>query len=362
MTETHADPGTVAIILEGEEIGGAELTFSSVAAGLAGRCEVVAILAAGGPPEIRERFQRAGARVELVTGLRRYCTVPGFFRLVARLRAIRPDLVHVSCPDQGGGLAGLVASRLIRAPAVATLHLVSPRRSRWRELVSKWALAGPAAVIAISQSIADYLEHLGIASTLIYNGVASPELRPDARSHLSVGDAELVVGGIGRIHEQKGWDVLCRAATLVRERAPEVEFVVVGDGPEREALAGRAECAPVRFVGYEPNASSLLGAFDMLAVPSRWEGFGRVAVEGMLSRVPVIAADVGGLSEVVGDAGLLVPPEQPEALAGAILELARGPARRRSLATSGRRRAVERFGTQRMLEEIQALYVRLLLP
>ena len=112
----------------------------------------------------------------------------------------------------------------------------------------------------------------------------------------------------------------------------------------------------MRFVGYEPNASSLLGAFDVLAVPSRWEGFGRVAVEAMLAGVPVIAADVGGLSEVVDDAGLLVPSEQPEPLAGAILELARDPARRQSLATSGHRRAVERFSTQRMLEEIQALY------
>jgi glycosyltransferase involved in cell wall biosynthesis len=360
MTETQADLGTVAIILEGEEVGGAELTFASIAAGLAERCEVVAVLAAGGPPEIRRRFERAGARVELVTGLRRYCTVPGFLRLVTRLRAIGPDLVHVSCPDQGGGLAGLVASRLIGAPTVATLHLVSPGRRRWRERVSKWALAAPATVIAISRSIADYLEHLGIASTLIYNGVASPELRPDARSHLGVGDAELVVGGIGRVHEQKGWDVLCRAATMVRDRAPEVEFVVVGDGPEREAFAGRAECSPVRFVGYEPNASSLLGAFDMLAVPSRWEGFGRVAVEGMLAGVPVIAAGVGGLVEVVGEAGLLVPAEKPEPLAEAILELARDPDRRRGLGANGRRRAVERFSTERMLDEIEALYARLL--
>ena len=170
-------------------------------------------------------------------------------------------------------------------------------------------------MIAISQSIAGYLEHLGIASTLIYDGVASPELRPDARSHLGLDDAEFVVGGIGRIHEQKGWDVLCRAATMVREQAPEAEFVVVGDGPERQSYAARSECAPVRFVGYEPNASSLLGAFDVLAVPSRWEGFGRVAVEAMLAGVPVIAADVGGLSEVVDDAGLLVPSEQPEPLA-----------------------------------------------
>ena len=106
----------------------------------------------------------------------------------------------------------------------------------------------------VYRAIAGYLGHLGIASTLIYNGVASPELRPDARAHLGLDDAEFVVGGLGRIHEQKGWDVLCRAATMVREQAPEAEFVVVGDGPERQAYAARSECAPVRFVGNESAA------------------------------------------------------------------------------------------------------------
>ena len=77
MTETQADRKTVALIVEGEEVGGAELTFASVAAGLAERYDVVAVLAAGGPLETRERFQRAGARVELVKGLRRYRTCRG---------------------------------------------------------------------------------------------------------------------------------------------------------------------------------------------------------------------------------------------------------------------------------------------
>ena len=148
--------------------------------------------------------------------------------------------------------------------------------------------------------------------------------------------------------------MLCCAATMVRERAPEAEFVVVGDGPERQSYAARSECAPVRFVGISQTPPPCSGP----STSSRCHRAGRDS-GGSRSRrvagVAVIAADVGGLSEVVDDTGLLVPSEQPEPLAEAILELAHNPAQRRSLAAIGRRRALEQFHAQRMLEQIQAL-------
>jgi glycosyltransferase involved in cell wall biosynthesis len=96
--------------------------------------------------------------------------------------------------------------------------------------------------------------------------------------------------------------------------------------------------------------------FDVLAVPSRYEGFGLVAVEAMLSDVPVVASAVGGLPTVVGDAGVLVPPDDPVALADALLGLAADPAARRRLAERGRARALERFGIERMAQETLAVY------
>ena len=104
------------------------------------------------------------------------------------------------------------------------------------------------------------------------------------------------------------------------------------------------------------DVPDLLAAADILAVPSRWEGFGLAAAEGLAAGIAVVASDVHGLSEVVGDAGLLVPPEDPAALRSALRTLAARPALRRSLGERGRARAAERFDLARMVARYEALY------
>jgi glycosyltransferase involved in cell wall biosynthesis len=351
----------IAIVLDSEGIGGAELTMSAIAGGLARDLEVTSVLGDRSAPETRQRLVAAGTALELVRGLRRRCTPPGFARLLARLRNLRPDLVHVSCTDQGGGIAPLLAARLLRLPTVATLHLVSPGRRRWRERVSAFTLSRASEPVAVSASVGEYLAGLGIPATVVMNGVALPPQRDDARDVLGVrGDAAIVIGGIGRLHHHKGWDVLCRAAAIVHEQEPDADFIVIGDGPEAEALRRAPDCEHVRFVGAVDDAASLLGGFDVFTVPSRWEGFGRVVVEAMLASVPVVASDVGGIPEVVGDAGMLVPSERPEPLAEAINALVESPGRRRDMGEQGRRRAVELFTEERMIEGIRDAYARVL--
>ena len=168
--------------------------------------------------------------------------------------------------------------------------------------------------------------------------------------------ADPVVGGIGRLHEQKGWDVLCRAAATVRARYPDSHFVIIGEGPERDELEAIEQCAQVRLAGAIEDAAGLVGAFDVFVVPSRWEGFGRVAVEAMLAGVPVIASDVGGLPEVVDDAGILTPVDDAVALAAAIERLIENPALRAELGERGRERGRRRFGNERMVQEVGAVY------
>ena len=171
-------------------------------------------------------------------------------------------------------------------------------------------------------------------------------------------DAAFVVGGIGRLTAQKGWDVLARAAPRVREHVPGAAFVVIGEGPERaalERLAGGSVC----FAGARDDAAALLSAFDVLAVPSRYEGLPLAPIEAMHAGIPVVAADVPGLREVVGEAGLLVAPEAPEALAAALERLAGDEALRTSLGVQARARAGERFSVGRMAAETAAVYGRL---
>lgn len=346
------------IVSDSEEFGGAELTLTSIAKGISEQegYRAAAVIGDRAPPEFRSRLAALGVQLHVVLGLRRRCTPLGFLRLVSTLRDLRPALFHVSCTDQGGGLAPLLASRLLRDPTVATLFLVSPGRRRWREGISRWALGGADAVIAISESVADYLRSRDLASTVVLIGVDPPELHPDPRTELGLDGEAFVVGGIGRLDPQKGWDVLCRAAALVRRRIPGALFVVIGRGPAHDELARAPECDAVEFVGYRDDAPSYIPAFDVLAVPSRFEGLGRVAVESMLVGVPVVASRIGGLPEVLGDCGSLVPPERPEELAEALVRIAEDPDRHAVLAERGRRRAIERFGVEQMVDETTRVY------
>ncbi len=115
----------------------------------------------------------------------------------------------------------------------------------------------------------------------------------------------------------------------------------------------------MQLAGAIEDAAGLVSAFDVFVVPSRWEGFGRVAVEAMLAGVPVIASDVGGLPEVLGDAGILAPVDDERALAAAIARLAASPPLRADLGERGRRRAQLLFDNERMVQEVEAVYQRM---
>jgi glycosyltransferase involved in cell wall biosynthesis len=348
----------VVIVSDSEEFGGAELTMARIAKGISEQhgYRAVALISDLAPPEFRAHLAALDVEPCVVRGLRRRCTPRGFLRLMSTLRDLRPALVHVHCTDQGGGLAPLAAGWLLRDPTVATLHLVSPGRKRWREAISGWALARPDAVIAVSESVASYLADVGVKSTVVLNGVDVPPRHDDPRAELRIDPDAFVVGGIGRLDPQKGWDVFCQAASLVRRRVPGAQFVVIGRGPDRARLAALPECGAVEFVGYRDDAPSYIPAFDAVAVPSRFEGFGRVAAEAMLAGVPVVASRIGGLPEVIDDSGILVAPEQPEELAEALVSIAEDHDLRATLAERGRRRAIERFGVEQMVDGTTRVY------
>jgi glycosyltransferase involved in cell wall biosynthesis len=115
----------------------------------------------------------------------------------------------------------------------------------------------------------------------------------------------------------------------------------------------------VRYLGRREDVPALLARADILAVPSRWEGFGLAAAEGLAAGVAVIAADVDGLREVVGGAGVLVPPEDPGALRAALIRLSASPSLRAALGASGRARARERFDILETVRRYEALYRQL---
>jgi glycosyltransferase involved in cell wall biosynthesis len=348
--------GPVALVVDTAEFAGAELYLVTLVEQLSERVRLVAMVGDASADETRTRLADAGAEIRPVEGLSRRPS-PRAVRLLTRaLRRLEPAVVHANLAYQGDGFGALGARLLSRYPMVATLHLVVPGRARWREWGSRRVLRRFDRVIAVSKAVESYLGRQGVPATLVLNGLAATPPAPDPRAALGLDGADLVVGGVGRLHEQKGWDVLCDAAPIVRKELPAAVFAVVGDGPAREELAALGETSKVRFVGYRSGAAALIPAFDVLALPSRYEGLGLAAVEALHHGVPVVATNIEGLGEVLGDCAVLVPPDDAAALAAGIVRLASDPELRAELTARGRERAERLFSARRMADETFAVY------
>lgn len=291
-------------------------------------------------------FDSAGVPVRCAGRVRGRPGVRAIGRLVRW--ASRADVVHTHL--WAGDTWGRPSAWLGGCRAVVTTEHNTQADSPLRSRI--WTAMAPlsARIVCVSQAAAQTVEASGISAdrlAVIENGVDLSRFspRPGAgRGLLSV----------GRLTRQKGFDVLLRAL-----RDGSTPATILGEGEDRPALEQLAEGLPVRLPGWTADIRPALAEAAILVIPSRWEGFGLVAVEAMASGVPVIASRVDGLIEVVGDAGILVEPENPVALAGAIRRLLKDDALRADLTQRGLARA-PLFSIQKTAERYEALYRSLL--
>jgi glycosyltransferase involved in cell wall biosynthesis len=193
---------------------------------------------------------------------------------------------------------------------------------------------------------------------VIHNGIDAARFERAAPADLDLPEGALAIGFAGRFDERKGVLDLARAWPTVAAAVPNAHLVMVGKGPAEEqtrAVLGDAE--RVRWLGYRRDIPELLRAMDVLAVPSHWEGFGLIAAEGLAAGVPVVAANASSLPEIVQHEvqGLLVPPGDPDALAAALVRLARDPAERARMSAAGPARVRDAFSLDRMIDAYEAL-------
>jgi glycosyltransferase involved in cell wall biosynthesis len=282
---------------------------------------------------------------------------------------VKPDLVHLHSAK--AGLAGRLALRG-RLPTIFEPQawsfwvggLVGAAALRWERLGGRWSDATVCA--CEDERLAG--EEAGIRSrfVVIPNGIdvsafplATEDDRREARARLGLPDGPLVVC-VGRLSRQKGQDVLLDAWPAVAGRIPGSRLVLVGDGPDREALAERAE-EGVELAGHRDDVATWLAAADVVALPSRWEVMVHAMLEAMARGRSVVVSDVAGSREAMGDsAGAVVPPEDPAALAEAIVERLRDPARAAAEGRAGHLAAVERHDFRRVAETTAELYADVL--
>jgi len=339
-------------------------------------------IAASDPPFV-ERARRRGCRLVDVPGLDREPAPVGDLRaLVTLVRLMKregPGIVHTHTSK--AGFIGRLAARMARVPAIIHQphgHIFYGYYGRavtafyvgLERLAARWS---DRLVTLTDREIEEHLD-LGIGRrgqfVTIPSGVPTAELRARApgreaaRGRLGLPPEAFVVAAVGRLVPVKGFDVLVQAMPALVAIVPGAQAIVVGDGPEQEALASQAERLGMRehlhLHGPTTDVVEILAAADVLAAPSRNEGMGRALVEAMALGVPVVGAAVGGVPSVVGDneAGRLIPPDDAPALAAALIELGRDGRLRAKLADVARARA-EAFSTPVAEAKMLELYATL---
>ena len=294
-------------------------------------------------------------------------------QMVALIRRERPAIVHTHTSK--AGFIGRVAARIARVPAVihqphGHIFYGGYYGRRWTHVftaLERLAARWTDRIVTLTE---EHLAH-GIGMRRQYvavpSGVPTDALRAgaptraDARARLGLDADTFVVAGLGRLVPIKGFDLLVRALPAILAEIPSTRVVLVGDGPDRDALAATAESLGVtdrlRLLGETADVASCLMAADAVAMPSRNEGMGRVLVESMALGLPVVATAVGGIPVVVtdGESGLLVEPEDVAALAAALVRLGRDIGLRRKLGEAAVARA-EEFSTPVADRKMLAVY------
>lgn len=375
----------VAVVIEALGRGGAERLLVDTARGLdRARYSLDVYTLFEARRDYAPALQELGIR-EVCLGLHGLRSLPSAaLRLHALLREHAPDLVHTHL--YVANQVGRVAARLSRLPILSTYHdadyepivrVGNPGLSRTTHLLLQLLdiaslISSRARVVAVSDYVAASVQRRlrvpASRTTVIHNGVDTTLFRPDARgradarTQLGLSASSRILICVGRMTPQKGQSTLIRAMAHIRRSLPESQLLLVGEGDSRqsnEALSVRLGLtAAISFLGARWDVADLLRASDLLVLPSLHEGFGLVLAEALATGLPVVASRVGPVPEIVShDAtGLLVPPSDPEALAGAILELLTNETRRARMRVSARAEAIERFSLPKMVRALETLY------
>ncbi len=260
-----------------------------------------------------QSFQREG--IELISlNLSKYNPFRAFL-LRKKVFELAPDIVsaHLFHPN--------ILSRLLlgnrKFKLINTIHIMEIRKKeKWRFVIDRMTFKKANVHTAVSQAAADFqMQNLKLPANsikVIRNGINLPqkinaETKNELHQKWGVSDCDTVLGCVGRLNYQKGFDILLRMTENISKILPDrkIALVFIGDGPELENLKKLAQNAPARmqivFAGYSASAASECGAFDVFLMPSRFEGFGLTLLEAASHGLPIVAQDIPPLREVIAD-------------------------------------------------------------
>lgn len=347
--------------------GGTERLVIEICRQLSDRIESM-VVCLDEPGEWAAELEAAG--IPVVALRRQPGFQPALSRQIARLIHLHAiDVVH--CHHYSPYVYGLLASVFTNTRLVFTEHgrLSDDDPSLKRRMVNPFLSMLGGRVCAVSDALKQHMVAEGFPARriqVVYNGI-EPARRPTAahrhaaRQMLQLPNDAFVIGSVGRLDPVKNLSVMLQAHRLLLARDPAAKAVIVGDGPDAEALQRTASdlgiAGAVTFAGYRSDVRTLMPAFDVYVNTSSYEGVSLTILEAMSAGLPVVATPVGGNPEVVVDqeTGFLVPG-RPRLVADALMRLAVAPRLRRILGDAGRWRVMRHFSIARMVNEYATLY------
>lgn len=293
-------------------------------------------------------------------------------RLRGLVQSLQPDVVYSSLTVTN--LIARSATLGSRCRLVWGIRGLSNQLSRFPRALSRLerAISGTVPLVVVnSEATREYHRNLGFNPArwaVVYNGFDVDRFRPRAdvrvrlRAQLGIPAGNAVVGCVARFTDEKDHGTLLRAARIVRELRGRISLVLVGGGSGdveariREWIRALGLQDAVLLTGAQGCVEDYYAAFDVHVLPSTSESFPNALGEAMASQCPVIGTDVGGVRELVGQAGLIVPPRDERRLATALMDLLGDESRIVQLGVAGRKRVEAEFSVERMVRDTRAAW------
>ncbi len=355
--------------------GGAEKCLVNLACGLSSAEFSVRVLSLTPLPTapkdaLLKQLQAAGIPVDTlnVTSIRQFLSANRQlhrYLVKHRVDLLQTFLYHCNV------LGALARKKLPSLLQVSGIRVADP--SRWRQLLERRAARRWDHTICVSQDVAAFardrlrLDDKNI--TVVPNGIDAEQYannRSDRTSMLGTDSDKRWLLTIGRLESQKGLDWLLKLAPTLLKQSPQHDLVLVGDGSQRFRLEQRALQAGiadrVHFLGWRSDIPQLLGAADLLLLPSRWEGMPNVLLEAMASSLPVVALPVHGVEQILAELGefQIVRDNSPDTFVERITQLLADPDLRVTLGRQNRDRILANFTIAQMVQQYSDLYRQVL--
>jgi glycosyltransferase involved in cell wall biosynthesis len=374
LDETGSLMRTVLHLIDTTGPGGAETVFTDLVRGI-DRARYRSVVVTAGPGWVENTVREAGIEGHTIPQRGRFA-VAYARKLRALLQSERVDLVHAHLV--GASVYASLAAMGTSIPVVGTVHGHADLPASDRLALIRYGVLrlGASHIVAVSEALRQTFvsrsRYPAVRTSVIYNGIDPeiffPGVDSSFRSNLGIGPDEFVFGALGNVRAPKAYDVLLRAAALLAMDNLPARVVIVGDTsgsifPQLQRLHTSLGLADrVIFAGFRRDVPQVLRAFNALALSSRTEGFSLATVQALATGLPVIATRSGGPEEIIEDqkTGLLVPTNDPAALAAAMRRVRDDAGLRLRLSAAGPAAVWARFDRRSMLEAYQRLYDALL--